>query len=87
MVTFALVHGVIAMDLPITDSTASYDDYAETTRTAMASDCADDLILVGRSMAGLTVPLVAAQRQVRRLVYLCALVPTAPMWCVRRIGW
>ena len=71
----ALGHRVITVDLPITDSTASYDDYADTVCAALASDCADDLILVGHSMGGLTVPLVAARRAVRRLVYLCALVP------------
>ena len=32
-------------------------------------------MLVGHSLAGLTIPLVAARRPVRRLVFLCAVVP------------
>jgi hypothetical protein len=36
---------------------------------------ANDLVLVGHSLAGLTVPLVAARRPVWRLVFLCALIP------------
>ncbi len=71
----ALGHRVITMDLPITDPSASYDDYADTVCAALASSRADDVILVGHSMGGLTVPLVAAQRPIKRLVYLCALVP------------
>jgi pimeloyl-ACP methyl ester carboxylesterase len=31
--------------------------------------------MVGHSLGGLTIPLVAARRPVRHLVYLCALVP------------
>jgi pimeloyl-ACP methyl ester carboxylesterase len=40
----------------------------------MAGD-ADDVVIVGHSLAGLTVALVPERRPVRRLVYLCALVP------------
>jgi Asp-tRNA(Asn)/Glu-tRNA(Gln) amidotransferase A subunit family amidase len=32
-------------------------------------------VLVGHSLGGLTVPLVAASRPVRRLVFLCGLIP------------
>ena len=34
----------------------------------------DDLVVVGHSLAGLTIPLVAARRPVSRLVYLCAML-------------
>jgi pimeloyl-ACP methyl ester carboxylesterase len=65
-------HRVIAMDLPCDDSSATFDDYADVVCAALSDDPGDDLILVGHSLAGQTIPLVAAQRPVRRLVYLCA---------------
>jgi pimeloyl-ACP methyl ester carboxylesterase len=69
----ALGHRVFAMDLPCEDSTAGPGRYAEVVDRALPP--ANDLVLVGHSLAGLTVPLVAARRPVRRLVFLCALVP------------
>lgn len=68
-------HRVVTMDLPIEDSAASFDDYADVVCAALADEAGDDLILVGHSLAGLTIPLVAAKRPLRRLVYLCALLP------------
>jgi pimeloyl-ACP methyl ester carboxylesterase len=35
----------------------------------------DDLVVVGHSLGGLTIPLVAQTRPVQRLVYLCAMLP------------
>ena len=63
------------MDLPSDDSSAFFDDYAAVVCAALADDPGDDLIIVGHSLSGLTIPLVAAQRPVRRLVYLCAVSP------------
>jgi hypothetical protein len=69
----ALGHRAWAMDLPCDDPGAGAQRYAEVVDRALPR--ADDLILVGHSLAGLTVPLVAALRPVRRLVFLCALIP------------
>jgi pimeloyl-ACP methyl ester carboxylesterase len=41
----------------------------------MALGNTNDAILVGHSLGGLTIPVVATDRPVRRLVYLCAAVP------------
>jgi pimeloyl-ACP methyl ester carboxylesterase len=71
----AMGHRVIAMDLPIDDSSASFDDYADVVCAAVAGAAGEDLILVGHSLAGQTVSLVAARRPLRRLVYLCAMPP------------
>jgi pimeloyl-ACP methyl ester carboxylesterase len=62
------------MDLPCDDATANFSDYADVVRDALEG-CDDDVILVGHSMGGQTVPLVADRRPVEHLVYLCALVP------------
>jgi pimeloyl-ACP methyl ester carboxylesterase len=67
-------HGVVAMDLPCEDPTASFDTYADVVCAALDGRD-DDVVLVGHSVGGNTVPLVAARRPVRHLVYLCALVP------------
>jgi pimeloyl-ACP methyl ester carboxylesterase len=62
------------MDLPIEDSLASFEDYADVV-CASLDGCGDDVVAVGHSFGGLTIPLVAARRPVRHLVYLCAVVP------------
>jgi pimeloyl-ACP methyl ester carboxylesterase len=69
----ALGHRAWAMDLPCDDPTAGTERYAEVVDRALPR--VDDLILVGHSLGGLTIPLVAARRPVRRLVFLCALIP------------
>jgi pimeloyl-ACP methyl ester carboxylesterase len=66
-------HSAIAMDLPIEDRTASFSDYAEAVGAALRDT--SDVVLVGHSMAGITIPLVALSRPVRLLVFLCALFP------------
>jgi pimeloyl-ACP methyl ester carboxylesterase len=42
---------------------------------AATAAAGDDLVLVGHSLGGLTIPLVATMRPARKLVYLCALLP------------
>jgi pimeloyl-ACP methyl ester carboxylesterase len=69
----ALGHRAWAMDLPVEDPEAGCQRYADVVAEAIPP--ADDLVVVGHSLGGLTIPLVAARRPVRRLVFLCALVP------------
>jgi len=69
-----LGHRVVTVDLPSDDPTATFDTYADVVVTALDGD-ADEPIVVGHSLAGLTVPLIATRRPVQRIVYLCALVP------------
>jgi thioesterase domain-containing protein len=64
----------VAVDLPCEDPDAGATAYADVVVRALAA-VDDDVVLVGHSLAGLTIPLVAAARPVRRLVYLCALIP------------
>jgi hypothetical protein len=67
-------HEVRTVDLPSEDPDAGADAYAAAAITAFAG-APDDLVVVGHSLAGLTIPLVAAQRPVSRMVFLCALLP------------
>jgi pimeloyl-ACP methyl ester carboxylesterase len=66
-------HSTATMDLPCEDRNATFFDYADAVVTALGT--ATDVVLVGHSMAGITVPLVALKRPIRLMVFLCALVP------------
>lgn len=66
-------HRALAVDLPCEDPGAGCLRYAEVVDAALPP--ADDLVLVGHSLGGLTIPLVAARRPVQALVFLCALIP------------
>lgn len=69
-------HDVVTPDLPCDDPNASLDDYAATVVAAIGdSHPSGDVVVVGHSLGGLTVPLVAERVPVRELVFLCALVP------------
>jgi len=69
-----LGHRVITMDLPISDPALGAADYARAVDGALDPD--SEPMLVGHSMAGLVIPLVAARRPVRRLVFLAAFLPS-----------
>ena len=63
-------HGVVTMELPLEDSTATFDTYADIVCAAL-DDCDDDIVLVGHSYAGNTIPLVAARRPLRHRHACC----------------
>ena len=69
----ALGHRAVAMDLPSDDPEASFSTYADAVVDAIADE-PDDTVVVGHSLAGHTIPLVADRRTVGRLVFLCALI-------------
>jgi pimeloyl-ACP methyl ester carboxylesterase len=68
-----LGHRVVVVNLPISDPALGAADYAKTVEAAL--DPASEPILVGHSMAGLVLPIVAARRPIRRLVFLAAFLP------------
>jgi pimeloyl-ACP methyl ester carboxylesterase len=68
-------YGAIAVDLPCEDVEATFADYADTVCEACA-EIDDPLVVVGHSLGGGTIPLVAARRPVATLVFLAALIPT-----------
>ncbi len=67
-------HDVVATDLPIDDPTATCDTFADIVCSAL-DGCSEDVVVVGHSYGGVVIPLVAARRPVRHLVYLCAYAP------------
>lgn len=75
-----LGHNTIAPDVPMDQVGAGANDWAEVVIDAVrqAGDT-DDVVLVGHSLAGLVLPVVASRFPVRRMVFLCALVPALGM--------
>jgi pimeloyl-ACP methyl ester carboxylesterase len=67
-------HRTLTVDLPSEDPSAGGAAYAAAAVEAFR-DADDDLVVVGHSLGGLTIPLVAHARPVQRLVYLCAMLP------------
>jgi pimeloyl-ACP methyl ester carboxylesterase len=71
-------HRAIAVDLRSDVPGSTCGGYAATVADELA-DAGDEVIVVGHSFGGLTVPLVTEHRPVRRLVYLAALIPKPGM--------
>jgi hypothetical protein len=67
-------HRAISVDLPIKDPDAGLSRHAELVAEALLG-VDDDVTLVGHSLAGSMIPLVARHRPLRHLVFLAALVP------------
>ena len=67
-------HTTIAVDLPGEDPAAQFSDYADVVVDALAN-AADDVVLVGHSTGGLTIPIVATHRPVAELVFVCGAIP------------
>lgn len=66
-------HAAIAPDLPIEDTSATLDDYADAVAAAVRDH--KDLVVVGHSLGGFTAPLVCERLPVRLLVMVTAMVP------------
>jgi pimeloyl-ACP methyl ester carboxylesterase len=66
-------HQAAAVDLPLNDASAGANLLAEIVLATFGR--VDDLVLVGHSMSGLVIPVVASLRPVRRLVFLHAVLP------------
>ena len=67
-------HVVVAMDLPCDQPSAGCVRYAKTVIDSLAKH-PEPVVLVGHSLGGLTIPLVAAARPVERMVFLAAFIP------------
>jgi pimeloyl-ACP methyl ester carboxylesterase len=67
-------HRSVAMDLPVDDAAATFDDYAREVLNAYPSDL-EPVVLVGHSLGAMVLPLVAEARPAALAVYLCAVVP------------
>jgi pimeloyl-ACP methyl ester carboxylesterase len=66
-------HEVITVDLPVTDESADFDEYADVAVAAL--DSGADVVVVGQSLSGFVAPMVAARVPTRLLVLVAAMVP------------
>lgn len=66
-------HSAVAMDMPSDRHDATFADYSRAVASALPPD--PNVVLVGHSLAGMVIPLVALERPVGLLVFLCALIP------------
>jgi pimeloyl-ACP methyl ester carboxylesterase len=80
-----LGHRSIAIDLPVADARAGASEYADAVVESLAG-VDEEPIVVGHSLGGLTIPLVAHRRPVRLLVFLCAAVPEVGLSLREAIG-
>ena len=68
----SLGHRAVAPDLPCDDPTPDHAANVATVLAAMdEADAGRDVVVVGHSLGGFAVPLVAQHRAVRRVVFLC----------------
>ncbi|HEY9652943.1 MAG TPA: alpha/beta hydrolase [Coleofasciculaceae cyanobacterium] len=67
-------HKTVAMDLPIETASATLSQLADAVIQGLPKT-EDNIVLVGHSMAGTIIPLVAEAVNVRQLVFLAALIP------------
>jgi pimeloyl-ACP methyl ester carboxylesterase len=72
-----LGHTVTAVELPISDPAAGASEYADAVEAQV--DWSEPPVLIGHSTGGLTIPIVAARRPVRQLVFLAAMLPKPGM--------
>jgi pimeloyl-ACP methyl ester carboxylesterase len=70
-----LGHRGIAMNLPCDDEDAGAAEYAAVVADAL-SGVDGEVVVVGHSLGGLTVPLVAAARPASRMIFLSGLLPS-----------
>ena len=70
----SLGHRAIAPELPSDDPDASLHDYASVVVDSLEG-VEGDVVVVGHSLAGLTIPLVPERRPVTALVFLAAFIP------------
>jgi pimeloyl-ACP methyl ester carboxylesterase len=67
-------HSSIAVDLPCEDPDAGAERYADEV-IASVPKSADGVVLVGHSLAGLTIPIVAGRIRTVMTIYVCGLLP------------
>jgi hypothetical protein len=67
-------HESVAPELPVSDGSATWHTYADAIEASMAGS-REPPVLVGHSLAGMAVPIVAGRVPVAALVFLGAIVP------------
>ena len=76
-----------AVDLPNEDPDAGAERYVDEVLQAVPRR-ADAVVMVGHSLAGLTIPIAASRTRTAMTIYLCALLPVPGLsWDAQRAGY
>ncbi len=67
-------HDVVAVDFPVTDDSAGFEEYRDAALAAIG--VRRDLVVVAQSLAGFTAPLIARRVPVDLIVLVAAMVPS-----------
>lgn len=67
-------HASTAVDLPCDDPDAGAERYVDEVIHAIPKQ-ADAVVMVGHSLAGLTIPIAASRTRTAMTIYLCAILP------------
>lgn len=67
-------HPSTAVDLPCDDADAGAERYVDEVIHAIPKQ-ADAVVMVGHSLAGLTIPIAASRTRTAMTIYLCAILP------------
>src|SRR3954454_23288532 len=67
-------HEAVAVDLPATDASAGWWEYADAVAGAVAGR--EQVVVAGHSLGGFTAPLVCARRPVELVVLVAAMIPS-----------
>ncbi len=79
-------HSSTAVELPIEDPDAGAERYVDEVLQAVPRH-ADAVVMVGHSLAGLTIPIAASRTRTAMTIYLCALLPVPGLsWDAQRAG-
>src|SRR2546423_564893 len=80
-------HSGTAVDLPNEDPDAGAERYVDEVLQAVPRR-ADAVVMVGHSLAGLTIPIAAGRTRTAMTIYLCALLPVPGLsWDAQRAGY
>jgi len=80
-------HSSTAVDLPNEDPDAGAERYVDEVLQAVPRR-ADAVVMVGHSLAGLTIPIAASRTRTAMTIYLCALLPVPGLsWDAQRAGY
>jgi pimeloyl-ACP methyl ester carboxylesterase len=79
-------HSSTAVDLPNEDPDAGAERYVDEVLQAVPRRT-DAVVMVGHSLAGLTIPIAAGRTRTSMTIYLCALLPVPGLsWDAQRAG-
>jgi len=80
-------HSSTAVDLPNEDPDAGAERYVDEVLQAVPRR-ADAVVMVGHSLAGLTIPIAASRTRTAMTIYLCGLLPVPGLsWDAQRAGY